>query len=197
MNIDKFLAEYTIGKQSELVSSTTDILSKDTECYLGLKGMSEKEGLFSFFAEHEITKFDSTFGHDRERPVANIGFSEKENKWYGWSHRAIFGFTIGSEVKFGDCAFIASNKEEYEKSSLKFWAGEDEEYISNGHIENKTEEGFTVTADYSNDVPNESLRGTKYTHRCEYPEKYGKGEWTAETIDDAKQMAIDFANSVA
>ena len=33
----------------------------------------------------------------------NVGFSEKEKKWYGWSHRAIFGFGIGSEVKEGDC----------------------------------------------------------------------------------------------
>lgn len=26
---------------------------------------------------------------------ASIGFSEKEQKWYGWSHRAIQGFGIG------------------------------------------------------------------------------------------------------
>jgi hypothetical protein len=31
----------------------------------------------------------------------------------------------------------------------------------------------------------------------EYPEKWGKGEWTAKTIEDAKQMAIDFARSVS
>lgn len=37
--------------------------------------------------------------------VASIGFNEKEQKWYGWSHRAIFGFGIGDklfEEKFGD-----------------------------------------------------------------------------------------------
>ena len=28
-------------------------------------------------------------------------------------------------------------------------------------------------------------------------QKCGRGEWTAETLDDAKQMAIDFANGVA
>ena len=31
----------------------------------------------------------------------------------------------------------------------------------------------------------------------EYPEKWGKGEWVAKTIDDAKQMAIDFARGVS
>ena len=32
---------------------------------------------------------------------------------------------------------------------------------------------------------------------CVYPEKWGKGEWVAETIEDAKQMAIDFARNIS
>ncbi|WP_321431248.1 hypothetical protein [uncultured Methanolobus sp.] len=28
--------------------------------------------------------------------VCCIGFNEEEQKWYGWSHRAIYGFGIGS-----------------------------------------------------------------------------------------------------
>lgn len=34
-----------------------------------------------------------------------IGFSEKNKKWYGWSHRAICGFKVGDKVfeaDFGD-----------------------------------------------------------------------------------------------
>lgn len=34
----------------------------------------------------------------------SIGFSEKEQKWYGWSHRAIYGFGVGHVVEDGDCA---------------------------------------------------------------------------------------------
>jgi len=30
--------------------------------------------------------------------VCSIGFCEREQKWYGWSHRAISGFGIGFEV---------------------------------------------------------------------------------------------------
>jgi hypothetical protein len=30
-----------------------------------------------------------------------------------------------------------------------------------------------------------------------YPKTWGKGQWTAKTIDDAKQMAIDFARCVS
>lgn len=64
--------------------------------------------------------------------VCSIGFSTKDGKYYGWSHRAIFGFKIGSKCKKGDCHYL--------------------------------------------------------------PEK---GEWIAKTFDDAKQMAIDFADSVS
>jgi len=35
--------------------------------------------------------------------VCSIGFCEKEKKWYGWSHRAIYGFKVGDAVKPGDC----------------------------------------------------------------------------------------------
>ena len=30
--------------------------------------------------------------------ICSIGFCEKEQKWYGWSHRAIFGFGIGDKL---------------------------------------------------------------------------------------------------
>lgn len=33
--------------------------------------------------------------------TATIGFSKKEQKWYGWSHRAIYGFGVGAEVEKG------------------------------------------------------------------------------------------------
>jgi hypothetical protein len=39
--------------------------------------------------------------------VCSIGFSTKDGKWYGWSHRAIYGFKIGSTCKKGDCHYVA------------------------------------------------------------------------------------------
>lgn len=38
-----------------------------------------------------------------EHRVCSIGKSTRDGKWYGWSHRAIYGFTIGDKVKKGDC----------------------------------------------------------------------------------------------
>lgn len=34
--------------------------------------------------------------------VSSIGWSDAEGKWFGWSHRAMYGFKIGDEVKPGD-----------------------------------------------------------------------------------------------
>ena len=34
----------------------------------------------------------------KNHSVCSIGFCEKENKWYGWSHRAICGFGIGDKL---------------------------------------------------------------------------------------------------
>ena len=64
--------------------------------------------------------------------IVNIGYNPEEKKWYGWSHRAIYGFGIGSKCEKG-----------------------------HAHYNPK------------------------------------KGEWTAKTMEDAKQMAMDFAEGVS
>ncbi len=45
--------------------------------------------------------------------VCSIGFCEREQKWYGWSHRAIYGFGIGDVVKEGDCCASSGWTDEY------------------------------------------------------------------------------------
>lgn len=79
--------------------------------------------------------------------VCSIGFCESEQKWYGWSHRAIFGFGIGDRVKEGDCTASSG------------W-----------------------TAEYLKDHPEDDLS---------LPIGF-----TAMTLEDAKRMAITFADSV-
>lgn len=68
--------------------------------------------------------------------VCTIGFSRHDGKWYGWSHRAIYGFRIRSKCRKGTC---------------------------------------------------------QYTPR----HLGGRGPWTAKTVADARQMAIDFARGVS
>jgi hypothetical protein len=48
-----------------------------------------------------------------DRKVCSIGFSVEKNKWFGWSHRAIYGFQIGDVVKEGDCAASSGWIDEY------------------------------------------------------------------------------------
>jgi hypothetical protein len=43
--------------------------------------------------------------HGIVQKSCGLGFSEREQKWYGWSHRAIVGFGIGDKIfeeDFGD-----------------------------------------------------------------------------------------------
>jgi len=47
--------------------------------------------------------------------VCSIGRSTKDGKWYGWSHRAIYGFQIGDKVKNGDCCASSGWTDEYLK----------------------------------------------------------------------------------
>ena len=51
----------------------------------------------------------------KEHCVCSIGWSEKEQKYYGWSHRAVYGFKIGDKVKKGDCCASSGFIEEYLK----------------------------------------------------------------------------------
>lgn len=173
------------------------LVSKDEELYVGLKGLCDIEpSLIDFLAEHEITKLDSLPEWKSRSPhaVACIGFSETEQKWYGWSHRAIFGFGIGSEVKKGDCAYKPTDPKDYEDQMMEFW--KDPCHL-NMRIDRINDDSFTIKWTYSNDTPNQYLRNTEDGININYPEEYGRGEWRAETLDDAKQMALDFAEAVS
>lgn len=165
--------------------------SKTDGSYLTRVGMEEE---LDFLLKRGITESIQD-GYD-EPKTSNIGFNPSEKKWYGWSHRAIFGFGVGSECKQGDCGFKPSNKNEFRDRAMSFW-GDDlySEEDTLRAIEN--EDGVIITYIYNQEVPNESLRGTKYEHFSKYPEKWGKGEWKAKTLEDAKQMAIDFAKSIS
>ena len=126
-----------------------------------------------------------------------IGFNPKENKWYGWSHRAIYGFGIGSTCEEGDCHYRPFDKEDRIKDAIRFWES-DSHLDTHAAHEDKVDgrDGIWIEWTYNDKVPNKKIRGTTSSMFCAYPETYGKGTWTAKTIEDAKQMAIDFAKGV-
>lgn len=115
--------------------------------------------------------------------VCSIGYCARENKWYGWSHRAMFGFGIGSGVRKGDCAYMPDTKESFIES-LYEWHNE---LNSNKTVDIvPTETGAQVNIKYPN---------SGYSSHEEFIG--GNGEWQAKTMIDAKRMATDFAESVS
>lgn len=123
---------------------------------------------------------------DPSHNVCSIGYCEREDKWYGWSHRALFGFGIGNAVRKGDCAYTPATKEDFIES-LRAWH----------------DDGITEKEDIKI-IP--TLRGARVTYKYANSElsydneeefKPGRGEWQANTLEEAKQMAINFAESVS
>ena len=58
-----------------------------------LENLDESSEMYKeFFEKHGI-----------ETKGNSLGFSEKEQKWYGWSHRAIHGFKVGDVCKDSQC----------------------------------------------------------------------------------------------
>lgn len=131
--------------------------------------------------------------------VCSIGFCEREQKWYGWSHRAMCGFGIGSTVKRGDVAYQPVDAVDFINDALNFWKDTEgwhtREWAEVG--EEDGEPGVHIRWEYSDAVPNVALRGTIGGAFSRFPAEYGRGEWTAETLEDAKQMACDFAEAIA
>lgn len=163
--------------------------------------------------------------------ICSIGFCKHEQKWYGWSHRAIFGFGIGSQIKPGHCAFVPSNKEEYKKE-IDEWNSENTEKDSTGEILTKRisyesffvdpmDEKYGLPSRYNDkeygvkqwlneydELPVACIYHKKVCRRIkdnkilvftgtDYLPKWGKGTWEAKTLDDAKEMAIEFAKAVS
>lgn len=123
--------------------------------------------------------------------VCSIGLCEKEQKWYGWSHRAIFGFGIGSTCKKGDCHYKPGNFDELKDDCSD---SRDEDCIARVTVailpvDPEEPEGTQRVVEGSETGLCKCL-----LENCVY--ELGRGEWIARTLEDAKQMAIDFANGV-
>lgn len=133
-----------------------------------------------------------------------LGFNSTTNTWYGWSNDEIYGFTIGSTIKKGDRGYQIQNEEELiaylsNKTIDKYILEEngysilcEKEYCIHSHCEWKAKEFVKDEL---------KLYFEKCTDFNFEPEShfipYGRGEWIAETIEDSKQMAIDFKDGLS
>ena len=182
MKVKKYLAKVARMAPSSIPDDDgTVYVSGFDGSYLARVGM---ESDVKFLAEQEIT----------EELTNGVGFSPKDNKWYGWSHRAIYGFEIGSTCKKGDCHYFAGDVEGEIEAAVLFWSDEDKREVT----ARKIKEGvILVEWTYTDDTPNESMRGKISSVEWNYNTDFGRGEWVAATMADAKQMATDFNKGVS
>ncbi|MBQ0074575.1 MAG: hypothetical protein KBT34_10310 [Prevotella sp.] len=157
-----------------------------------LGGIIKKNFTLGIVLKHDITSVYTI------QEKMHYGLSETENRWYAWSNNGTYNssFGIGSEVRMGDDAYEPDCKETFKLRALKFWDSKIYEKVT---IENETEEGFDIILRWSTDpdiVKNKSVRGGFTAHHYNFPEQYGRGEWKAETLDDAKQMAISWISGI-
>lgn len=183
MNVKEFLDQVAHTGASEIAGDEGRIYYSNFDgSYMTRVGM---EADLKYLAGREIT----------EQLTHGVGFSPKDGKWYGWSHRAVFGFKVGSTCKKGDCHYRASNEADEIKAAILFWSDD-------GHVSVTAEVVkpglIRVAWKYDDTIPNEKLRGTIGGTGWSYdPDSFGRGEWVAETMDDAKQMAVDFNEGVS
>ena len=181
---------FTLKNNAEEISITTRIKDfNKPDMYIG----TIEHALFLLKKGIRLNSLESPEG-----TTACIGYCPKEQKWYGWSHRAIYGFGVGSKVKKGDCAYMPADKRDFLDDCIQLWTDVNHEDVKGYEYEdNEGILGVKVGWRNSDTIPNEAIRGKIYEDFSPYPEQFGKGEWEAKTIDDAKQMAMDFAEGVS
>ncbi len=185
MELNKYLDKVAYKENMEIGASRSEVYkSKFDNSYMTHVGMEDN---LKFLAEREITG-QLTHG---------VGFSKKDGKWYGWSHRDIYGFEIGSTCKKGDAHYVGSDIKEQEDAAVLFWQDDCHENVRcEGIIKDEGDRYFDVKWDYKDNTPNKKLHNTIGGTR-HYITPLGNGEWTAETMADAKQMAVDFNEGVS
>ncbi len=124
----------------------------------------------------------------------------RDGKWYGWSHRAIYGFQIGDTMEPGCSGYMPSTVEEMYDAQYQWhgWDADDEDKLEKHDLSIKVIEKdgmFEVTHSYG------IARGGNLEDIVQGKETYmlrkGRGVWTATTEEGARSMAEDFAESVS
>jgi hypothetical protein len=87
-------------------------------CTKPMIGFFNKEGDYiggKEWAERLTKRGISAIKAEENHNICSIGFCEKDQKWYGWSHRAIYGYGIGHIVKEGSCESTSGWTDDYLK----------------------------------------------------------------------------------
>ena len=182
MKTKKWLDQVAYKSTMELGGEVNEVYnSKFDDSYITFVGLEKN---MKFLADREIT----------EELTHGVGFSPKDKKWYGWSHRAIYGFKIGSTCKKGNCHYVPSKFTELQNDC--HCRNKDGECTANCYVELREATTPDKIDGELEVIPGSETAPVKCTpENCVFT--LGKGEWTAKTMEDAKQMAIDFNSGVS
>lgn len=202
MNVHVFLEKVAYVDQVKSVIDGSPLMvykSNFDDSYIAYVGMEDH---VKYLADMEITQ-ELTHG---------VGFSPKDNKWYGWSHRAIYGFEVGSTCNKGDCHYVAGTPEELIDDHANFFSDISEESAQLHREECQILDdrsgirilhapikmGVASSVDDIVDGIKGAVLPVETLFENDFSEiKCGRGEWVAKTLEDAKQMAIDFNEGVS
>lgn len=200
MNAQEYLNKVAYIDDSEIEQDDCKIYySKFDKSYITRVGM---ESNVEYLADREIT----------DCLTHGVGFSPKGSKWYGWSHRAIYGFEIGSTCEKGDCHYVASTPEQLIDDHANFYADISQESADNHRNECQIlddRSGIRIlhppliipmakSVLDAIDIIHDQDKGNQVDINPGFSiVECGRGEWVAKTMADAKQMAVDFNKGVS
>ena len=120
------------------------------------------------------------------------GYSLLYRTWFGWDSTSLYEFKPGHSVMRGDRAYVPRHREDFIVDVLDFCTSEFDSGIVIDRVEDN---GVWLRRMHTDDG-----RNIFHVGKCEsifnrYPTTYGRGEWTAHTYNDCRQMAKDFQHS--
>ena len=129
MNI-KIVKKYEIRVEENKIN--------DDETPVIMYSIYAEDGGYVGSVENAVKYFKKGILPEKSLPthdVCSIGKSLIDGKWYGWSHRAMYGFKIGDKVKEGSCCaesgfipeYIAEHPEEDRSLPIGFEAKTEED----------------------------------------------------------------------
>ena len=187
MNLQDFKEKIAYVTDQEICGELSKVwLSKVDDSFITIEGMDDDfKRLLKYGIIEEV---QSNNGR-----VSSIGFNPTEQKWYGWSHRAIYGFGVGSTCEKGNIHYHPV-EEDFLEDCVRFWTDENALNLRGEEASENGVKGVRVFWTRSNNIPNKKLRGEITSIFTAYPDSWGRGEWIAQTLEDAKIMAQDFSS---
>lgn len=175
MNVYEYLhqvadLEYFSGSPQESLLPHFAWMTKESDHQLCMIG-EEQSMLMQMLAYDEVL-------HDLGD---GIGYSKNRESWVGWDEENYIRFTVGSVCTKNSPHFLPSGKGEFSEYILATYEKKNPVKFKLGYPRYDGVDGVSVSIDGYDD----------FVHFYKFPETYGNGEWVAETMEDAKKMAID------